>query len=95
MRYRLFKSMQRFLVIQYPKFMVIMVLLLSIMTNTLVSLPYITSMCALVFFNDLFYNIEKSRTILKPFLQYFLMLYALLEIFTQLVFQIPGMSNNG
>lgn len=55
-RFRYFKTLQKFLVLKFPKIMVVLVMMLSLQTNTIVSFVYITSMCALIFQNDMFYD---------------------------------------
>jgi hypothetical protein len=90
MRYRLFKSIQRFTVLQFSKLMVVMIIQLSILSDTVVVLPYLVSMIALIFMNDVFYDLKRAREQLLPLLERVLIPYAMLTVLTQLCFQTPS-----
>jgi hypothetical protein len=70
--------------------MVVMIIILSILSNTLFSLGYIMLLCSLMFLSKLFYDVESARTNLLPLLQKLAIPYMLVEILMQLMFQIPA-----
>jgi len=60
-RYRFYKTMQRVSNIYYSKLMVMMIIILSILSNTLFSLGYIMLLCCVMFLSKLFYDVESAR----------------------------------
>jgi hypothetical protein len=88
-RYRFYKTMQRMSNIYYSKLMIMMIMILSILSNTLFSLGYILLLCSVMYLSKLFYDVESARTILLPLLKKFVIPYMLFEIILQLVYQIP------
>jgi len=79
-RYRFYKMMQRMSNIYYSKLMVMMIMILSILSNTLFSLGYILLLCSVMYLSKLFYDVESARTILLPLLKKFVIPYMLFEI---------------
>ena len=79
-RYRFYKMMQRMSNIYYSKLMVMMIMILSILSNTLFSLGYILLLCSVMYLSKLFYDVESARTILLPLLKKFVVPYMLFEI---------------
>ena len=75
--------------IYYSKLMVMLIMILSILSNTLFSLGYILLLCSIMYLSKLFYDVESARSILLPLLKKFVIPYMLFEIILQLIFQIP------
>ena len=69
--------------------MVMMIVILSIMSNTVFSLGYIIVLCAIMFLSSLFYKVESARLYLLPLLQSFVTPYVLVEILAQMIYQMP------
>ena len=88
-RYRFYKMMQRMSNIYYSKLMVMMIMILSILSNTLFSLGYILLLSCVMFFSKLFYDVDSARTTLLPLLKKFVIPYMHFEIMLQLIYQIP------
>jgi hypothetical protein len=85
-KYSLYKAMQRGANIYYSKLMVMMIMILSILSNTLFSLGYIMLVCCVMFLSKLFYDVESARRNLLPLLQKLVIPYMLVEILIQLLF---------
>lgn len=84
-----YKSMQRFANIYYGQLVVSLVIILSIMSNTLFSLGYVVVLCLLMYQNQLFLNVSDAKTKLVPFLQNLLLPYMIVEMTVQLAYQLP------
>ena len=69
--------------------MIMMIVILSIMSNTVFSLGYILVLCAIMFLSSLFYKVESARLYLLPLLQNFVTPYMLVEILVQMLYQMP------
>jgi len=50
--------MQRFLNVYYSKIMVAMIIILSILSNSVFSLGYVIILCILMFYNEVFLNVN-------------------------------------
>ena len=87
--YRFYKLMQRFANIYYSKIMLNSILILSIMSNTLISLGYIIVLCVMMYSNKMFINVKDARKVLNPILKNFVLNYMILEMLMQLVYQVP------
>lgn len=90
--YRFYKMMQRIANVYYGKFMVVMIIILSIMANTIFSLIYIILLSLLVFYNSFFLNIKKARKYLRPLLSKVVIPFMIFELSIQFLYQIPIMS---
>jgi hypothetical protein len=69
--------------------MVMMIIILSILSNTLFSLGYIMLLCCVMYLSKLFYDVNQARQILLPLLRKFVIPYMLFEILIQLLYQLP------
>ena len=88
-RYHFYKVMTKFSQIYYSKLVLGLVVILSIMSNTLFSLGYIIVLCLIMYENDRFLSVEKARKSLVPLFRNFVMPYMILEMFCQLLYQLP------
>ena len=78
--YRFYKVMQRGANVNYPKFMVGIVMILAILANTLFSLICITILSWLIYQHSYFLNVARARKNLLPLIKYFLIPSILFEL---------------
>lgn len=76
----MFKLIQIFVNFYYPKLMIAMILILSIMSNTLFSLGYVIMFCIIMMSNSLFLDTHNAKTKLLPRLKHWLVPYMLIEL---------------
>jgi hypothetical protein len=88
--YRFYKVVQRGTNLNFSKLMVSLVLLLSILSNTLFSTAFIMVLFYLMFVNRFFLNIEQARKQLRPLIKNFLIPFILIEILLHFIYQIPA-----
>ena len=81
--------MQRFANIYYGKLVLALVIILSIMSNTLFSLGYILVLYVLMFKTRLFLNVEDARKTLNPILNRFVLPYMIFELMCNLAYSLP------
>jgi hypothetical protein len=81
--------MTKFSHIYYSKLVLGLVVILSIMSNTLFSLGYIIVLCLIMYENDRFLSVRKARESLVPLFRNFVMPYMIFEMFCQLIYQLP------
>ena len=75
--------------IYYSKAIVNMILILSVMSNSLFSLGYIIVLCVMMYSNQLFLDVKKARTVLSPIMRKFVIPYMIIEMGIVLIYQIP------
>ena len=87
--YKFYKFMQEFANIYYSKLVLSLVLILSLLSNTLFSLGYIVVLCVIMYNSQLTLDVHASRTTLKPILEKFVLPYMIFEISTHLIYALP------
>lgn len=60
--------------------MVMMILILAIMANTIFSFIYIIVLCVLMYFSEIFLDVQKARDLLMPKLKLVLIPLMLVEV---------------
>ena len=87
--YQFYRAFERFLNLYYSKIMVSMIMILSIMSNTLFSLGYIFMLSNIMFKSNLFLDVISAREELLPILKSWVAPYIFFEMTIQMVYQLP------
>lgn len=87
--YRVYKQLQRFANIYYSMMVLSLVIILSIMSNTLFSLGYIIVLSIMMFKNRLFLNVHDARNTLAPILKKYVLPYMIFEMLCSVAYNIP------
>ena len=87
--YRISETIENYATVYHGKVVICLVLVLSVLTNSLFSLGYIILACFLTYKNKHFLKPDKARKKLVPIFEKVILRYMIFEILIHLVFQIP------
>ena len=87
--YRLYKYLQRTVIINQPTLFIAVVLILAIISQTIFSLAYITFLSYAMLKYRLFLEVNQARFVLKPIIQNIMMPLVLFEVAMHIFVQAP------
>lgn len=93
--YRLYKHLQRTVLIHNQKYFMAIVLTLAIISRTVFSLAYITFLSYAMLKYRLFLEINQARFVLRPIIKNIMMPLVLLEVALHILVQIPYVELSG
>lgn len=89
LRYRFYNWTQNIKLMHYSRFMVIMIILLAVYSDTIFSFVLIIILCAMMYSSNTFLNVQQARSHLVSIINKYLIPLILFEIVLSMIYQMP------